>query len=316
MKRVFLPIVFSVAILMAGVAQGAMVLRIKKSVEVCSKDIELGDVVEDRTMLPDGWASRRIMSSPDAGEVSYHALTAIAYALSHYGDMQQITLSGEPVISVSRKDRKIEKEEFEDPILSYLSKTDPWKGMELKVNILNIPSNIRVPEGAISYRIRQIDQKTSKGYSLAHVVVEVDGSDVVEVPVGLEIQQMAEVWVVSRNLEMGHILEESDLRSEMHVVDAMANNVSSAQDLVGYEVNRTLAAGSLLRSNDVSKPLCAKRGEWVAINAAGQSLSITLRAKAMANGRLGERIMCVNERSNRQVLVELTGSGNGVLVRL
>ena len=62
--------------------------------------------------------------------------------------------------------------------------------------------------------------------------------------------------------------------------------------------------------------MCAKRGEWVAINAIGRNLRITLRAKALANGRLGDRIMCVNERSNRQVLVELTGMGNGVLVRL
>ncbi|MBN2164467.1 MAG: flagellar basal body P-ring formation protein FlgA [Pontiellaceae bacterium] len=301
---------------LAGSASAAVVIKLKKTVEVCSKDILLVDLVDEWGDLPSEWKARRVLAAPPAGEMSYHALTAIAYALSRFDDMQNVTLSGEPVIAVSRKDRKMAMEEFHDPILSYLKETDPWKGQDIGIKVLNIPSNTHVPVGETKYRIRRIDQKTSKGYSLAHVAVIVDGVEAVEVPVGLEINLMTEVWVIAHNLEMGHILESSDLRSEMHEVDATANHVSSTEDLVGYEVTRTLTAGNILRSIDVSKPLCAKRGEWVAINAIGKNLQITLRGKAMANGRLGDRIMCVNERSNRQVLVELTGMGNGVLVRL
>lgn len=314
MKRVFL-LLMSVFCLF-GAARADMILRMKKMVEVHSQGVLLGDLVEDVAQLPAEWAKRRVMSAPPAGEVSYHALTAIAYALSQYADMARVTLSGEPVISVSRKDRRMEKDEFHDPLLAYLKKTDPWQGKDLKVNILNLPASTRVPVGETTYRINQIDQKTSRGYSVAHVTVIVDGIDAAEVPVGLEIRLMAEVWVVARNLELGHILEEGDLRKEMHVVDATANHVSIAEDVVGFEMNRSMSAGTLLRSNEINKPLCAKRGDWVAINAVGNNLQISLRGKALVNGRLGDRVMCVNERSNRQVLVELTGMGSGVLVRL
>jgi len=230
--------------------------------------------------------------------------------------MKSVTLSGEPVISISRRDRRMGKEEFYEPLRSYLKKTDPWKDSDLDVNVLSIPRNTRIPAGETTYRITQVDKRTSKGYSLAHVSVIVDGVEEVEIPVGIGIQFLSDVWVLARNLERGHLLKEDDLRSEMHVVDATANYVSSNEVLVGYEVTRALSAGSFLRHNAVSKPLCAKRGDWVAINALGDNLHITLRGKAMANGRLGDHIMCVNERSRRQVLVELTGSGNGVLVRL
>lgn len=314
MKRI--PILVLLLGCLLGTARANLVLQIKKTVEVCSKDVLLGDLVKDASQLPDKWADRRVMAAPTAGEMSYHALTAIAYALSQYSDMKNVTLSGEPVISISRKDRKLKKDEFHDPLMAYLKKTDPWKGKDLKINLLNIPSNMRVPVGDTTYRISRIDKKTSKGYSVAYVKVVVDGVDTTEVPVGLEIQLMTKVWVVARNLDRGHLLEKSDLRGEMHVVDATANNISCAEDLAGYEVNRTLTAGTLLRRNEINKPMCAKRGDWVAINAVGKNLQVTLRGKALANGRLGDRIMCVNERSNRQVLVELTGLGNGVLVRL
>lgn len=299
-----------------GQLRAEMVLYLKKTVEVSSRDVLLGDLVEDKHLIPITWTERKVLSAPEAGSVSYHALTAIAYGLARYSDMAKVTLSGEPVISISRRDRRVEKDEFYDPLMAYLKATDGWKEKDLEVKVLSIPRNTRVPDGETTYQIKRIDQKTSKGYSIAVIAVLVDSLQEAEVPVGIEIQHLTEVWVAGRDLERGHILTEGDLRSEMHVVDATANYVSSAVNLFGHEINRPVESGQLVRRNVVSKPMCAKRGEWVAINAVGKNLHITLRAKAMANGRLGDRIMCVNERSQRQVLVELTSSGNGVLVRL
>jgi len=297
-------------------AQAETVLYLQKSVEVSSRDVLLGDLVEDKRLIPVSWASRRVIAAPTAGNVSYHALTAIAHGLARYDDMKNVTLSGEPVISISRRERRVEKDEFYDPLMGYLKTSDDWKDKDLDVKIISIPRNTRIPAGETSYKISRIDEKTSKGYSVAYIDVLVDSLQEVEVPVGIEIQYLTEVWVATRNLDRGQILEEGDLRSEMHVIDATANYASSAMDLSGYEINRTVPAGQLIRRNVVSKPMCAKRGEWVAINAVGQNLQITLRGKALANGRLGDRIMCVNERSQRQVLVQLTSMGNAVLVRL
>lgn len=314
MKRIF--IVWAILLSLSTNLWAVKVIYLKNSAEVSRKDVLLGDLVVDVKLIPVEWAARRVMVAPPAGEVTYHALTAVAYGLSRYEDMRNVTLSGEPVLAISRRARRVEKEEFYQPVLDYLRKTDPWKGSDLDVKMLSISRNTRVPAGETSYQITQVDQKTSKGYSLAHVSLIVDGVEVAEVQVGVEIQLLTDVWVVARNLERGHIIDASDLRSEMHVIDSSGQYVSSKESVVGYEVTRDLPTSDLLRRNAISKPLCAKRGDWVSINAISNNLHITLRAKAMANGRLGDRIMCVNERSLRQVLVELTGSGNGVLVRL
>lgn len=309
----------SIVLVVCGLAApswAGTVLHLKNAVEVSSKDVLLGDLVLDVKLIPVDWAKRRVLAAPTAGEVAYQSLTTVAHGLSRYKDMERVTLSGEPVISISRRDRRVEKEEFYQPIREYLEKTEPWKGNDLDVGIISIPRNTRVPAGKTTYRITQVDQKTSKGYSLAYVTVLADGVVAAEVPVGIEIQFMSEVWVAAQNLERGHILSVDDLRKELHVVDATSNYISSNEDVVGQEVTRAQTVGALLRRNAISKPMCAKRGEWVAITALGKNLHITLRGKAMANGRLGDRIMCVNERSQRQVMVELTGSGSGQLVRL
>lgn len=309
-------IFFITGVLLAGHAVAETILLLRSAVKVSSSEVTLGDLVIDTAKIPPEWMTRRVMASPAAGEVSYHALTTVASALQQYSDMGRVVLRGEPVISIQRKDRRIDLAELENPILAHLQVTAPWKGLDLTVKVLSIPENTRVPEGPTTYRITQIDQKTAKGYSLAHVVVLVDDLETKEIPVGIEIQTLTSVWVLRKNLNPGQLLTKDDLRSEQQVVDATSQFVSSSENLDGYEVTRSMAAGSLLRRNAVSKPLCVKRGEWVSINAFGAGLQVTLRGKAMANGRLGERVMCVNERSQRQVLVELIGEGMGVLVRL
>lgn len=304
-------------ILAAGHAAAAeTLLLLRSAVKVSSREVTLGDLVNDPSQIPADWAKRHVLDAPAAGEVRYCALTAIASSLQQYTDMGRIVLRGEPVISVQRKDRRVEPSELEGPILAHLKKTEPWKSLDMTVKVLSLPENTRIPEGPTTYRVTQIDQKTAKGYSMAHVVVVVDDLEAKEIPVGIELQTLTSVWVLRKNLNPGQLLTKDDLRSEQQVVDATSQFVPSSENFEGYEVTRAMAAGSLLRRNAVSKPLCVKRGEWVSINAYGAGLQVTLRGKAMANGRLGERVMCVNERSQRQVLVEMVGEGLGVLVRL
>ncbi len=301
---------------LAAAVPAETVLLLRSSVKITGADVVLGDLIADRSSVPAAWTERRLFSAPPVGEVGYYALTTIAHALQGYNDMQQVMLRGEPVISVHREDRRLEQDELEKPILDYLSEHSPWDGLDLQIEILSISENIRIPVGETDFTVTAVDQKTARGYSLAHMVIRVDGIKVKEIPVGVEIQSMTDVWVVRKNLSPGHLLEVEDLRREKRVVGATSGYVPSSEKMEGYEVTRSLGAGTLLMRNSVSKPVCVRRGDWVVINVYGSSFQITLRGKAMVNGRLGERILCVNERSQRQVLVELVGAGYGVLVRM
>lgn len=300
----------------AFAASEQVVLLIRNAVKVTGADVVLEDLVTDVSVMPQEWCSRRVFSSPEVGDVSYFSLTSVANALHDYRDMHQVVLRGEPVISVQREDRRLEKDELEAPVTDYLSRHSPWDGLDLQVEILNIPSNTRIPVGKTEFEVTEIDQKTARGYSMAHVLIRVDAISIKEISVDIEIHSLTDVWVVRKNIGPGHILDSADLRSEKRVVDATSGYVPSSENLEGYEVTRSLAASTLLSRNAISKPVCVKRGDWVSINASGGSFLVTLRAKALVNGRLGDRILCVNERSQRQVLIELDGVGHGVLVRM
>ena len=314
MKKYWITLIVVCAFAFGAAAQQILLLR--SSVKVSGSDVLLEDLLSDEVSVPDEWMKRRVFSAPPVGEVSYFSLTSIARALNRYYDMQNVVIRGEPVISIQREDRKVEKDELKASLLDYLSEHDPWTGLDLQLEIISIPDDTRIPVGDTEYKVAQIDQRTARGYSQAHVQIFVDDIEIKEIPVGIEIQSLTDVWVVRDNVEPGHLLMLEDLRSEKRVVDTTEGYVASSEDMEGFEVTRAMAAGSLLRRNSISKPVCVRRGDWVAINAFGANMHITLRGKALANGRLGERILCVNERSQRQVLVELVGLGNGILVRM
>lgn len=301
---------------LAALVQAQTVLLLRSSVKVSGAEVLLQDLISDPALLPEEWAERRVFSSPPVGEVNSYALTTIAHALHNYYDMQRVVLRGEPIITVQRKDRRLTGNELEDPIAKYLAGHSPWKGQDLLVDVVQIPQNTRIPEGETTFSVTEVDEKTARGYSLAYVQIRVDDVSICEVPIGIEIQSLTDVWVVRNPLRPGHTLTSEDLRLEKRVVDATSGYVPGSEKMFGYEVSRGLSAGSMLLHSAVRKPVCVRRGDWVAINAYGGNMQITLRAKALANGRLGDRILCVNEQSQRQVLVEMVGSGQGVLVRI
>ena len=310
-------VILLVFALVSGVsAQQQTILFVRNSVKVSSTDVLLGDIISDDSIYPEVWSKRRICSAPPVGEVIYLPLTRVATALSHYNDMQSVVLRGEPTVSIQRVDRLVERQELKDALMKYLGKTKPWDALDLQVKILNFSDSTRIPEGEAEFEVSQFDQRTARGFSQAQVQVRVDGVMVCEIAVELEIRTLTEVWVVRDGLAPGHILVAGDLRSEKRVVDSNSGFVPSTESLIGYEVSRALVEGEALPRNALSKPVCVRRGDWVAINAIGENLHITLRGKALANGRLGDRISCINERSQRQVLVELVGVGSGVLIRM
>ena len=311
-KLILLILLFCTASSMAQ----QVVLFIRNSAKVSSTDVLLRDLVTNETSIPSQWKTRRVFSAPPSGETRYYSLTAVAKALNEYNDMQQVILRGEPVISIQREEREIDADELEKPLMDYLAATPPWAGLDLQVKVLGIPDKLKIPAGETSYTVTKIEQQTTQGYSLAHIQVKVDAIPIKEIVIEIEIQFLTDVWVVTQNLSPGHTLELSDLRNEKRVIDSTSGFVSSSENMEGYEVTRVMQAGDLLRRNSISKPVCVHRGEWVAINAFGSNLHITLRGKALANGRLGDRILCMNESSMRQVLVELVGVGNAVLIRM
>lgn len=114
-----------------------------------------------------------------------------------------------------------------------------------------------------------------------------------------------------------HAANRSELISEDDVV---IKNIQIASDLrgiimergqlVGKVAVRDLIAGQPLRQSDVKAPTVINRGQSVTIKSFAGGLTVTMKGRALGNGRAGDRIWVQNERSKKRVEGIVSSSGD------
>ena len=124
-----------------------------------------------------------------------------------------------------------------------------------------------------------------------------------------KIKRFMNVLVSASPLPRGHRLEESDLVYEKRDVHRIRDYVSDHSRLVGKILKRSLAAGTAFGVTMVSRPRLIARGDDVWIVSRSGPMLITVKGKAMMDGRKGEKIRVRNTRSKRIVQAIVTEAG-------
>ena len=79
--------------------------------------------------------------------------------------------------------------------------------------------------------------------------------------------------------------------------------------LVGMEMRRSVAGGTLMTPGLLTAPEVVARGDRVVISAQVASIVVSSRGTALSDGRQGEQILVKNESSDRTVKAIVTGPG-------
>jgi flagella basal body P-ring formation protein FlgA len=157
---------------------------------------------------------------------------------------------------------------------------------------------IRVPAGALG--------ELPKGGGLA----------IRDLPVGHilltgEVARLQRVLVAKRNLSAGDALDASqfELRTLSASESAQGQNFyGEVSGLQTSELSRNLRAGDALRTTDVRQALLVRRGQAVDLTVVTSSgLELSLRAEALADGRMGETVSLRNPESGRVLTGIVTG---------
>ncbi len=286
----------------------AQTLMLKSSVNAQGATVKLSEMLMETAGIPEAWLDRVVMEAPtDSGTVSY-PITSIAYALQQYPDMKTASLSGNISIEISRAKRKILATEVQQAVRKYITNnTDENKQISLEFAPLR--RSIWVPRGDTSFSVSPSRMaRNMRQYNSYVVEVVVDQKPVCSIPVRVKEHALEEVWVASRALDQGQLLQKEFLRSVLLPIEKKGEKrIPITEQIHGQEVDRALTQGAPILRNYLRTPLCARKGDYITVMAQQGNLQISLRARALSTGRLGERILCMNERSKRQILVQLTG---------
>jgi flagella basal body P-ring formation protein FlgA len=291
--------------LWSGAAAAQMIeLRSNKSVQGAM--VLLRDIAHSPNALPEAWREREIVQAPQPGQPLQVSLTTIATALNQYPDMQHVVLRGEARLSLQRVGALLAAEKLLAAIRAFAEDHPPWQSAELHVECEH--ADIEIPASEQEPEIRVLDMASDdrpNHYRFSIAIATSDGSSR-NATVTAKVEPMQKVWVATRPLARGHVLAEQDLDALWLPPDSAKSFLSGEDTVLGLEANRDIRARQPLAAHFLAQPVSARRGDTVSVTALRGGLQVALRATALATGRRGERIMCMNETSRRRFLVRLT----------
>ena len=113
---------------------------------------------------------------------------------------------------------------------------------------------------------------------------------------------------------LDHAVEPPDRLAASDFVDsrmpaAAARGALGLHDLVGMEVTRRLAAGSIVRTSDIIRPQLVRRGEPVTITVRSGALLISTAGRALSGGAAGAVVRVVSVATNHTLDGIIEGPG-------
>lgn len=300
-RRFALPVLWLLA---AAPGVGAQVLEIEPRAVVSGARVLLQDLVRAGTALPEGWGARSVADAPMASETKALALTEVAQMMNGYDDMRNVVLRGKPIIQVSVTHRSVDLERVQKAVDGYVQKHDEWKGRHFEVSPapLELP---HVPNGKLAVEVVALREEPESDQIVADIRVVVDGNLYDEGPWSVDLIELLPYWAATRPLARGENLTDDAIEKRWIAERDATRYYPAEHSVAGMELRRNVQSGQLLAAGMLAQPLYARRGEIVRVVSSHGGLTVSLRARALADGRRDERILCVNEQSGRRMQVRL-----------
>jgi flagella basal body P-ring formation protein FlgA len=125
----------------------------------------------------------------------------------------------------------------------------------------------------------------------------------------------AQVITLARPLARGAVIKSADIVSERRPRSELpADALIRPDQAIGMSVRNALAAGRLLRHNDVMRPELVARNEAVTLVYEVPGITLTVRGRAASSGAEGDLIEVLNVQSKRTVQGVVTGPGRVVVM--
>jgi flagellar basal body P-ring formation protein FlgA len=310
-KRSILPVALLVAAWAMPVA--AQMLEMQARAVITGSSVRLKDIVRDSASLPEGWGDREIAQAPAPQEVMNLALADVAMALNNYDDMHSVVLRGRYSIELSSEHRTVSLTDVQRALDDYVRDMPEWEGRRFAVTADRFELRPVQAEGALHVTIHSLREGSERGQATATIQVSVDGRPSGDPSMQVHLTELRPYWATTRPLNRGDVLASSHL--ERHwLAEADAGRFYPASHVVeGMELRRNMQAGQMLAAGMLAEPVYARRGEMLRVISARGPLTVTLRARALADGRRDERILCVNENSGRRMQVRLISPREALL---
>jgi len=310
--KLYITISSLLLILLGASASQALTVRFHPQAVVDGEDVTLGAIA---SITPAGKRSRglagiSLAAAPAPGsELRMQSRDLWARLCRLEPDLAGADHQGADVVVIRRAGVPFGPRKVQTLLEKYLqSQQQRFPGMTLNLVNLQLPRPFVLPKGTLRTEIRPSDPDILHSRSF-NILFRVEDRPVRNLTVRGQIEALAEVPTMIRDLPRGSILRATDLQLVRRNIVPMRNPCLDLNQLIGKKTRRSLRRGQPLTRSMVISPPVVKRGEMVTISLQHGGLSISTRGIARHNGEIGDTIPVRNSNSQRDILCKVIAPG-------
>jgi flagella basal body P-ring formation protein FlgA len=229
---------------------------------------------------------------------------------SFFPGLGNVSLTGAEFTRVSMATRTPDAAEIAAVLKAHLAAVSSWREDEIEIRSIDNLKAVELPLGDI--RMRVVSRGTPSDYRKMLVLVEavLDGKPLRTFWIKADVRVHAQVAQMAKPVPYGRALQADDLHRVLcEIEDPRADYIRDCAEAVGMTAKRSLAPGDLLSRRWVAEVRLVRSGEIVRLLAQYGSISISVLARALQDGKLGDRIKVRNVDSDRALTVVVVGRG-------
>lgn len=278
-------------------------LRLRGDITAKGDVLTLGDLIEN---APASLGARPLFRAPALGASGTIQTRRIAEAVDRLA-LGSIDTGGRSQIQVQRAARRVGPPEIEAALKRALATSQGLDATNIAIRIdgeatLLAPVSLDGQANAVDVTY------DARSHRVAGLIVL--GDRQASLRVTGQMIEIREVAVLTRALNRGEALTEADMVLERRPREGLgADTVGNGASLVGQIAQRSLSAGSVLRTGDAAPPELVQRGDAVAIVFEMPGVSLTLTGIANDAGRLGASVSVTNPSSKKILQATVIGPG-------
>jgi flagella basal body P-ring formation protein FlgA len=221
-----------------------------------------------------------------------------------------VLVTGAEATRVTVATRTPEAAELAAILKTHLASVSPWREEEIEIRAIDNLQGILLPQGDVQLRVAGRGMPANLQSALMSVEATLEGKVLRAYWVKADVRVRARVVQVAKPVPYGVALRAEDLREAVcEIEDARADYVRNSGEAVGMTVKRALGPGDLLNRNWLNENRLVRNGETVRCLGQNGGIRVTTLARALQNGKLGDRIRVRNIDSDRTITAVVTGQG-------
>ncbi|MCL1980707.1 MAG: flagellar basal body P-ring formation chaperone FlgA [Proteobacteria bacterium] len=251
----------------------------------------------------------QVATAPAPGKTKELSVVTVINTLRNHPEAADVDWQGSQSIVVERAGVRLTKERMQEMIATYLKENAAiFPSAEIRFSSIQTPDEMMLPAGTLTWKITP-SRPGIVGSTSFTIALFIDGKPSGTSTVRGRLELVAEVLTAATTLHKGDVVTTENVVMQRQNIGGVSNPLFVRDDILGKQVARTVAAGTILKADHLVLPPVIKEGEMVKISARKGSMLLTTNGLAKNDGRVGETISVKNISSNKLIYCRVDGPG-------